>query len=399
MASIEYEDIEFEEKDNKIIATFLDIYEFTINKEELEKLGECKINKHSIEITTQSEEKATNKINFLVECGLNQLTNKISKQPTTYIHRLSNIPLIGTPSFGIVDKGTNFLEIKPITSCNIDCIYCSVDEGLSSKKTRDYVIEEEYLFDELKKLVEFKECDELEVYINPNGEPLLYQPLTKLIQDMHSLKQIKKIHLITNGTLLSKEKIDTLTEAGLTNISLSLSSLNNKEIMGKTCNLDHIKEMAEYASKKLNLTLTPVWIPKVNDEEIDKIVQFSKEINVKIAIQNFLVHKGGRKPTKKEKSWEEFYEQLQELEKKHDVKLSFQEEQPKIIKTKEYETPFKKNEVLEARIVCPGRKPKEQIVRAMHRAITVIDSNRNSGKIKMKIVRAAHNILLAKFCR
>ena len=56
MASIEYEDIKFEEKDNEIIATFLNLFEFTINKEELEKLGECKINKHSIEINTQSED-------------------------------------------------------------------------------------------------------------------------------------------------------------------------------------------------------------------------------------------------------------------------------------------------------------------------------------------------------
>ena len=73
------------------------------------------------------------------------LKNKLNGNNTLYIHKNSGIPLIGSLSFGIIDRGSNMLEIKPLTSCNADCIFCSVDEGPSSKKIRDIVVEKDYL--------------------------------------------------------------------------------------------------------------------------------------------------------------------------------------------------------------------------------------------------------------
>jgi len=63
------------------------------------------------------------------------------------------IPLIGLNYFGIVDRNTSLIEVKPSTICNFNCIYCSIDAGLSSKKPVEFVIEKDFLIEELEKLV------------------------------------------------------------------------------------------------------------------------------------------------------------------------------------------------------------------------------------------------------
>ena len=50
------------------------------------------------------------------------------------IREEDNIPLIGAHLFGIIDRGTNVLQIRAITGCPLKCIYCSVDEGVISRK-------------------------------------------------------------------------------------------------------------------------------------------------------------------------------------------------------------------------------------------------------------------------
>ncbi|HDD34251.1 MAG TPA: radical SAM protein, partial [Thermofilaceae archaeon] len=44
------------------------------------------------------------------------------------------IPLIGHLAFGIVDRGTNLLQIRPTSSCPLSCVFCSVDAGPASKR-------------------------------------------------------------------------------------------------------------------------------------------------------------------------------------------------------------------------------------------------------------------------
>ena len=45
------------------------------------------------------------------------------------IDKKSNIPLYGVDFLGIIDRGTNIIELKPITTCNLKCKYCFVRSG------------------------------------------------------------------------------------------------------------------------------------------------------------------------------------------------------------------------------------------------------------------------------
>ena len=223
MAKLTFQDLSFEDKNDKIRVNFLRIFYFYFSKKELKQIDDFTTNKNSIFFKNIPQKKAERKFYLLLEKGFKELKNSLNNKPTIYIHKNSNIPLIGNVAFGLIDRNTNIIEIKPITSCNLKCIYCSVDED---KRIIDFIIEKDYLVEEFKKLVKFK--NNIEAHIASQGEPLLYAPLTELIKDLSKIKEVKTISIDTNGTLLTKNKVDELIKAGLTRFNFSINSLDEK---------------------------------------------------------------------------------------------------------------------------------------------------------------------------
>ncbi|MEK6854219.1 MAG: radical SAM protein, partial [Nanoarchaeota archaeon] len=334
-----FQDLKFRKKNGKVAVEFLNNYEFELEPEALEAIGDYRAEGNGIEFKGVDEAAARRKFNPILDYGLSRLTNSVTKKKTLYIHRYSGIPLIGTTSFGIIDRNTNMIEVRPLTGCNMNCIFCSVDEGLASKKTADAVIEEKYLAEEVAKLVKHKGC-ECHIIINSQGEPTLYKPLPQLISDLKAIAAVKTITLITNGTLLTEKFIDELEAAGLTMLNISLNAIDSRiaKIMEGHggYDLEHAKKMAAYAAKtRIKVTLAPVIVGGYNDAEMEKIVLFAKGIGAAVGMQNYLFYKRGRNPKDAEQMpWEKFYAELEELEKKHGTKLIFSASDYEIIKTK-----------------------------------------------------------------
>lgn len=388
---LEFEELSFAEEHDKVKVTFLKTYSFFIDKQELEKIGPYKVSRNSISFDVP-EKRAIRKFNMLIDEGFTHLENNLTKRKTIYISKNSGIPLIGNNSFGIVDRKTSLIEIKPATGCNLNCIYCSVDEGKDGKWVQDFVIDPDYIVEEFEKLVEFKDCD-VEAHIGTQGEPFLYPKIVELIKGLSSIKRVTTISLDTNGTLMTEKLVDELEQAGLTRVNMSINAMDAElaeKIAGISYNLDHVLKISEYISKKMELLIAPVWIPTINDEEIPKLIEFAKKLDVRIGIQNFLFYRFGRNPVK-EASWDKFNRWMKELEAKHDVKLLFSEEDFSIKKTKKLPRPFKKGEIIKAEVVCDGRAKGEKIAVAENRTITVPKCNKK-GRIKIKITRAKHNV-------
>lgn len=387
-----FETIRFEEEKERIKVVLLGIFYSYIPKEQLEKTGKYRVGPNFIEVSNESRFK------FLLDGALRNLKNSISGHKAVYIHRNSGIPLIGSNSFGIVDRNTSLIEVKPITSCNLNCIYCSVDEGISSKKSVDYVVEKEYLVEELKKIIEFKENSNIHIHIGTQGEPTLYADLVPLVRDLSKIKEIKKISLGTNGTLMGNEIADELIKAGLAQFNISINSLDEKrsyKLAG--CRFDFKKwvNVIKYISKKsCGLMLTPVLVPGYNDEDIEGLVKFSKKLKCEMGIQNFLNYKHGRNPAKA-MPWEDFYKRLEGLEKKYKVKLigichDF-------AMTKKLPKPFKKGCLVQATVMAEGRLKGEMLAVAKARVITVPECSRKIGeKIRVRITRSKHNIFYGR---
>ncbi|MDD5735917.1 MAG: radical SAM protein, partial [Methanothrix soehngenii] len=63
-----------------------------------------------------------------------------------HVTRESDIPLVGCLYFGVVDRGSNLLQIRPSCGCNLSCPFCSVDAGPSSRsRVTDYQVDLDYL--------------------------------------------------------------------------------------------------------------------------------------------------------------------------------------------------------------------------------------------------------------
>jgi hypothetical protein len=408
MAKIAFQDIRFEElpdRTDKVRLAFLRIFEAFIEKAALDRIGNYVLADGAIDFPELSEKEAMNKIMPQIDNALKGLHNKVTKCKTIYVHKNSGIPLIGTLYFGIVDRGTNIIEIKPITGCNLDCTFCSVDQGQTSSKLFDFVVEDDYLVQETKKVIEYKQQDtdgrasesKIDVFINTHGEPLLYSNMVQLVAGLRAIKQIGTISIITNGTLLTKKLADELIEAGLNQLNLSLNSIDStsaKKLAGtNNYEVGNVLDIARYLSKKIRLIIAPVWIKGTNDAEIPKIIAFAKQIKAQVGIQNYMAHKLGRKVAK-EVEWDDFYRQLDAWEKESGADLRFKGHSS--YPTRPLAKPFSKGDVVKAEIVCSGRMKKEMIAAAQGRAISVINCFKIKGNARVRILRDKDNVFVGE---
>ncbi|MEK6892220.1 MAG: radical SAM protein [Nanoarchaeota archaeon] len=405
MSELTFKDLSFEKQEDKIKINFLKIFYAYMDNKSLEKIAPFEVNKNSITFKNVSENNARRKFEFLLSTTFKNLKNRLNNKSTYYIHQSSGMPLIGTNYFGLVDRGSNVIEVKPITSCNISCIFCSVDEGPKSRRKVDFVVEKDYLVNEFRKIVEFKKSNNIDAHINAQGEPTLYADMVELVKDIISISGVKTISIDTNGLLLTKQYVDELAEAGLTRINLSIHAMDPQKanyLAGYPYNLNKVLEIARYIPQtKMDLIIVPVWMPGYNDEELPKLAKFAVEIGAgkncpPIGIQNMLNYRFGRNPVK-EVSMDIFYSKMRELEQKHGIRLIFDKYAFNIEDLPELPKPFKKGNIIEAEVVLPGRLGNEMLAVAKGRLISVPECFKEIGsKVRLKIKRSKHNIFLGE---
>ena len=399
MATLSYEDIVFEDEQDHLNARFSKLFSFRIPKDELLKIDKgFRAAEHQILFPAVGQEVAERKFSHLLQKHIAGMRNMLGGKPSYYIHRNSGIFLFGTNYFGLVDRGTNIIEVKPMTGCNLSCIYCSVDEGVNSRRKVDYLVEAAYLIQEFRELVDMKNIDGIEAHIGGQTDPSLYSQLPELVRGLVAVPHVKVVSIDTNGWVLSKQRIEELADAGLTRINLSLNAVTPdvaRQISGTSFySVDKVLKLIPLILEKFDLIVAPVWLPGINDQEIPKIIEhivaIDKKRKVIIGIQNFLIYKHGRNPVK-QMGYDTFYAKLKELESHHKVSLIRNKDDFHIQKARQLEKPFVKGDTVEAEYVMPGRLRNEALYKAKGRIIAI--GNADSRKrAKIRILRDKHNI-------
>ncbi len=395
MAEIRFDELVFRKGKGSVRAVFQGMYFFDLENQELQDIGEFEVKEGALVFAGLADKKAQNKVNLLMNRGFLRLRSIMTGKRTVYVHRDSSIPLIGSKYFGIIDRNTTIVELRPATGCNLGCVYCSIDEGRGSRSLIDYYVEKDYLVQELQRLLGEKQCESVEVYINPYGEPLLYRPLAPLIRDISAIPSVAKISVNTNGTMLTRALIDDLRDAGLSLLIVSLNSMDKElaeRIAGCPYDVSHVLDMISYAKERLDVQIAPVYLPGENDSEIERIIRHFKAKDIKVFIQNYLVYKHGRKPVKP-MGMDDFYEKLEEWEQKTGMKLRVRAGDLGVSAAKPLANPFRKGETVPAEIVCPGRHRGEMLASARGRTIQVSGCRKSSGRVKVSITRTKHNII------
>jgi len=314
-----------------------------------------------------------------------------------------DIPLIGVLPFGIIDRGTNVLQVRAISSCNASCTFCSTDAGITSQwHMVQYMVDVDYLVAEVAKVAKIK-GEGVIIFLDSVGEPMSHPNFVNLVKGLKKIKEVSEIIVITNGTYLSKDKVDELEKAGLTRINLSLHSLDHEKskfLFGlPKYDIDKIIEMVKYISKsRIELMLTPVWLPGFNDKDIEEIVQFAKDIGCKVGLQKYEAYKYSRKMKGvKDLNYWKFYEKVRELEKKYGIPLKIKKADLHVEKRPRIPEIFSKGDKVKVDIVSEGWSKGQMIGKAKGRLISINDCNKEIGdRLEVKILEAKNNIYLAK---
>jgi len=333
-------------------------------------------------------------------------------QQRKFIEVPADWPLIGCVAFGIIDRGTNLVQVRPSSSCPLSCIFCSTDAGpFSRNRQAEYVVDLDHVIEWFKVVAKIKKSKSLEAHIDTVGDPLTYPKIVDLVHELSGISKVSVISLQTHGSLLSYRLISDLEAAGLSRINLSIDALDPelaKKLAGtQHYDLEHVLKMAEATSNsKIDLLIAPVWVPSLNDQEIPKIIEYALKIGAgkrwpPLGIQKFVVHKYGRKPKGvRPMTWYKFYKELRKLEERFKVKLVLKPGDFGIVKDAKIPLSFKRGEKIRVRVIGIGwlRGEKLAVDVRQERLITLVKaSNIEVGStVLAKILACKDNIYVAE---
>ncbi|MCG2894733.1 MAG: radical SAM protein [Vulcanisaeta sp.] len=276
------------------------------------------------------------------------------------------VPQVGTLAFGIVDRGTNVIEVRPTTLCPLSCIYCSVNAGPNStNRWAEFVVEPAALLGALEEVVRFKGIDDVEVHIDGMGEPGVYPYLVDLVRGARSIRGVSRVTMQTRLYMLSEDDLRKLASAGLDRINLSIDSLNPelaRKIAGAPWyDVDRVKELVAKALEfGINVVASPVWLPGINDNDVVEIIRWARDAGLgrgelpPVLIQKYIPHKRGRKVKVRVMTWGEFWSRLRSLERELGVRLIATNEELNIHKAPQLPKPYSVDEVVKVDIVSRG---------------------------------------------
>jgi MoaA/NifB/PqqE/SkfB family radical SAM enzyme len=128
-------------------------------------------------------------------------------------------------------------HIIPIRRCNLSCAYCNEYDKVSNPVPTA----------EMLHRIDLLVALGTEIITFSGGEPLLHPDLDDLIRHIRSHHRI--VTLITNGYLLSPERIRSLNRAGLEHLQISIDNVNPDQVSKKSLKVldKKLEWLAQYA--------------------------------------------------------------------------------------------------------------------------------------------------------
>jgi MoaA/NifB/PqqE/SkfB family radical SAM enzyme len=130
-------------------------------------------------------------------------------------------------------------HIIPMRRCNLSCAYCNEYDKVSAPVPTE----------EMLRRVDMLARLGTQIITISGGEPLLHPELDEIIRAIRSHDMIATI--ITNGYLLTPERIERLNRAGLEQLQISIDNVNPDDVSKKSLKvldrkLEWLKEHAEF---------------------------------------------------------------------------------------------------------------------------------------------------------
>ena len=174
------------------------------------------------------------------------------------------------------------LRISVTDRCNFRCTYCMPKEVYG--EAFKFLPKEELLdFDEIEKIAKsFAALGVTKIRLT-GGEPLVRKNIEDLISKLSRINGIEDIAMTTNGYLL-EPKIDSLLEAGLNRITVSLDAIDEitfKKMSDQDFDVNKVLSAIETANKKGfdQIKINCVVQKDVNEHSILDLINYTKGSN------------------------------------------------------------------------------------------------------------------------
>jgi cyclic pyranopterin phosphate synthase len=120
-------------------------------------------------------------------------------------------------------RSIDYLRISVTDRCNLRCLYCMPEEGVAWKP-HDAMLS----IEEIAKVVRIAADEGFKRIRLTGGEPLVRLGILELIKEIVNTPGIESVAMTTNGILLAK-MADSLKQAGLSRVNISLDTLNPEQ--------------------------------------------------------------------------------------------------------------------------------------------------------------------------
>ncbi|KAF2744101.1 hypothetical protein M011DRAFT_470764 [Sporormia fimetaria CBS 119925] len=192
----------------------------------------------------------------------------------------------------------DYLRISVTERCNLRCLYCMPEEGVPLSPPAHLLTSPEIFY--LSSLFVSQGVTKIRL---TGGEPTVRRDIVPLMQSIGTLraKGLRELALTTNGITLFR-KLDSMVEAGLTGVNLSLDTLDPFQFQIMTrrkgfdnvmkC-IDRILEMNRLGAN-VKLKVNCVVMRGLNEREIIPFVELGREKDIEVRFIEYMPFGGNK---------------------------------------------------------------------------------------------------------
>ncbi|GKT73425.1 molybdopterin cofactor biosynthetic protein [Colletotrichum tofieldiae] len=192
----------------------------------------------------------------------------------------------------------DYLRISVTERCNLRCVYCMPEEGVPLSPTSELLTTPEIVL--LSSVFVSQGVTKIRL---TGGEPTVRRDIVPLMHQIGALRPhgLRELCLTTNGLSLHR-KLDSMVEAGLTGVNLSLDTLDPHmfQIMTRRNGFDAVKKSIDRIFELnrhgagIKFKINCVVMRGRNDAEIVPFVEMTREKDVEVRFIEYMPFDGNK---------------------------------------------------------------------------------------------------------
>lgn len=234
-------------------------------------------------------------------------------------HRLEKIKAAKPFSDFLTDtfqRQHDYLRISLTEKCNLRCIYCMPEEGVPQSPPAELLTTPEIFL--LSSVFVSQGVSKIRL---TGGEPTVRRDIVPLMHRIGTLRSqgLRELCLTTNGISLHR-KLDSMVEAGLTGVNMSLDTLDpwqfqimtrRKGLDAVLKSIDRILEMNKLGAG-VKLKINCVVMRGLNEREIIPFVEMGREKDIEVRFIEYMPFDGNKWSKEKMLGYQEMLDMIRE---------------------------------------------------------------------------------------